>query len=112
MSNEKKPDNLVNTRAILDELYAERMRQAAKFGEQNWPDGTGAEIFARQADAAKVECEKGFKEGTLTWNHILTEEFFEALAEGAESDLRTELVQTAAVCVAWVEAIDRRRSKR
>ena len=49
-----------------------------------------------------------------TWLPILAEEFGEVARAMLQQDgeasgnLREELVQVAAVCVAWVEAIDRR----
>ncbi len=49
-------------------------------------------------------------DGTRTL--VLGEEFGEvcrAVLEGDEANLREELIQVAAVAVAWVEAIDRER---
>jgi malonyl CoA-acyl carrier protein transacylase len=46
----------------------------------------------------------------VTWEHILTEEHYEAMAEEDPTRLREELIQVAAVAVAWVEAIDRRHA--
>lgn len=49
-------------------------------------------------------------EGDSSWVAILTEEFAEAVEAAAMDDvagLRTELVQTAAVIVAWLEQIDK-----
>jgi hypothetical protein len=46
---------------------------------------------------------------TLTWADILEEEIAEALAESDPVKLRAELVQSGAVIVAWIEAIDRAR---
>jgi NTP pyrophosphatase (non-canonical NTP hydrolase) len=76
---------------VLAEVAVERHRQDAKLGEQNHLD--------------------------FVWNAILGEEVGEvanAILEGTFSDaplahVRDELVQVAAVAVAWVEAIDRRR---
>jgi NTP pyrophosphatase (non-canonical NTP hydrolase) len=65
----------------------ERTRQNEKWGEQNHPD--------------------------LYWLGILVEEVGEvsrAVIEGDERGRDKELVEVAAVCVAWIEAIDRRRS--
>ena len=47
------------------------------------------------------------------WTAILAEEFGEAAKEVLETGamngkLRYELIQCAAVCVAWIEALDRR----
>lgn len=75
----------------LQDVAAERTRQDAKWGQQDHEVGI--------------------------WLGILGEEFGEVCKEIAESSacpldvahLREELVQTAAVAVAWVEAIDRAR---
>jgi hypothetical protein len=50
-------------------------------------------------------------EKTLKWVDILEEEVAEAAAESDPAKLRAELVQVAAVAVAWIEAIDRRAAK-
>lgn len=82
--------------AVMTDVYmaisAERERQDAQWGEQNHPNGTGG-VDAR---------------GEVTWRHILREEIAEAMAETNLVHLRAELIQAAAVCAAWVEAIDRR----
>lgn len=81
------------TTDVLHDVHAERMRQDKKFGPQSHDDGT--------------------------WGLVLGEEFGE-VCEAAldrrrtpradrDSLLRAELVQVAAVAVAWVEAIDRDR---
>lgn len=103
--------------AVLDDIRAERAAQNAKWGEQNHPDGTGADIWwnltgpahavrdtARHLTDAHAE---GIG-GPLTWLDILREEVGEAFAEGDPEKLRTELIQVAAVATQWVEAIDRR----
>jgi hypothetical protein len=94
---------------ILAEITAERARQDAKFGEQNHPDGTG-EIYRRDADLARDRCQRAHRRGGLTFQHILDEEVAEAYAESDPAKLREELVQVAAVAVAWIEAIDRRET--
>jgi hypothetical protein len=79
----------------FDTVRDERERQDEKWGEQNHDD--------------------------MTWSAILGEEFGEACqaalegnpAWGRDDDeslrkLRHELVQVAAVAMAWVEALDRR----
>ena len=45
-------------------------------------------------------------DGSVTFEHILTEEWAEAMAESDPDALRAELVQVAAVAVQWIEAID------
>lgn len=98
------------TRAVLDELASERRRQDDKWGEQNHPDGTGGLQQALEADKAREGCKAAFKHGSGTWMHVLIEEVFEAFAESDPAKLRVELIQVAAVAVAWAEAIDRHTS--
>lgn len=100
--------SLADANPVLSEIAVERRRQDAKFGEQNHPDGTGFAGTARDADLARLECKRQFAEGTGTWLDILNEEVAEAYAEKDPAKLRAELVQVAAVAVAWIEAIDRR----
>jgi len=105
--------------AIAEEIISERIRQDQKWGEQNHPDGTGPDwpaipiggSFTKdRADMARRACQSAASHGTVTWHHILAEEFAEAMAEADPVALRAELIQAAAVCAAWVEAIDRRPS--
>lgn len=95
---------------VLGEVLQERANQTARWGEQNHPDGTGGSEFRERAGAMRVLCEVAAAEGVLTWADIFEEEVAEALAEYDDDRLREELVQVAAVAVAWVEAIDRRRA--
>ncbi|WP_222721500.1 nucleoside triphosphate pyrophosphohydrolase [Actinomadura sp. HBU206391] len=92
---------------VLGDVTRERAAQDALWGVQEFPDGTGTE-YAADAERAKAACRTAWSEGELTWRHILTEEFLEALAESDPERLRAELVQTAAVAVKWVQALDRR----
>lgn len=107
------------TEQVLVEVKGERLRQEAKWGEQNHPDGTGPDRFwpaifrqdmAACANIAKLQVDHDAKRGESTYAGILAEEFLEALAESDPAALRAELVQVAAVAVAWAEAIDRRAS--
>jgi hypothetical protein len=92
----------------LGEIQAERERQDAKFGEQNHPDGTGNKSQQERAEFARRWCESAFESGYGTWFDVLTEEVAEVGAERDPARLRAELVQVAAVAVAWIGAIDRR----
>jgi len=94
--------------AALNAVSVERHAQDQKWGVQNHPDGTGAGYSKELADTAREATQIAAENGFLTWRHILTEEFYEAIAECRVDQLRTELIQVAAVAVAWVEAIDRR----
>lgn len=99
------------TRQVCHEVYDERINQSMIWGQQNHPDGTGS--FEQQEDEvlAKFACEHAAKQGTVTWRHILMEEACEAFASTDVDNLRAELIQVAAVAVAWVENIDRNNGK-
>lgn len=76
-----------HTTEILDKIYDERVRQTIKWGIQDHDD-------------------------TL-WSVILGEEFGEvcrAVYEMDDKEVEEELVQVAAVAVAWLESLDRRSS--
>jgi hypothetical protein len=100
---------------VLAEIAEERARQDARWGEQNHPDGTGtayglSAVPELSAEFAKHRCDAAFARGAGSWEHILYEEFCEAMAEDDPERLRAELLQTAAVAVHWIEAIDRRQA--
>lgn len=115
------------TQAVLCEVYAERQRQTAKHGDQaHLPDGTGPTTWLRRLPTLYIRSARADRlaawakartkaasqneggDGSITFEHILTEEWAEALAEDDPARLRAELIQVAAVAVQWVEAIDRR----
>jgi hypothetical protein len=98
------------THGVAREVHWERKRQDAKWGEQNHPLSQGsddragckaAERYWQKENAARVQA------GELTWDGILLEEVYEALAESDPKAMRAELLQVAAVAVAMVEYIDR-----
>jgi hypothetical protein len=91
------------TNYILHEVEKERLLQDAKWGEQHHPNGT-SERFEIHAIMAKQDNESS---APTTWWGILKEEMFEAAAETDEVKLREELIQVAAVAVAWIEDIDK-----
>jgi len=95
-------------RAFAEAVDTERQAQLAKFGDQHHPDGTGYDGSTRHADFWRQHCQAAFADGEGTWGHILLEEVFEAIAEKDPAALRTELVQVAAVCAAWITDIDSR----
>lgn len=96
---------------VLGEVLAERVTQDAKWGEQNHPDGTGSASDALIRDQLRKQCDHAAELGECTWKKILHEEVYEAFAEKDPQRLREELIQVAAVAVAWVEAIDRRANQ-
>lgn len=120
------PTNSQTWEQVLAEVAAERQRQDAKWGEQNHPDGTGVswpemvipafgwsstlQPAHQAAHLARKTCQRAAKDGRCTWLAIALEEVAEAFAETDPARLRAELIQVAAVAVAWVEAIDRREA--
>ena len=95
---------------VLAAVADERLRQDERWGEQNHPDGTGhyEDGDAAKADRLKIQYAIASQNGVLNWRLILLEEVYEALAESDPERLREELIQVAAVAVAWAECIDRR----
>lgn len=112
------------TALVLTEVGGERAAQDAKWGEQNHPDldqvllnrpgGCTPQRMAEEyeiptASRARFLCDTKHQRGQGTWADILVEEVAEAIGTNGDTGaLRTELIQVAAVAVAWVEAIDRR----
>lgn len=97
---------------VIDNVIAERSAQDSKWGVQNHVDyDPYYAVPISTADDARLICEKAFYINAGSWSHILVEEVAEAVSsaiDGNTTDLREELVQVAAVAVAWIEAIDRR----
>ena len=104
--------NIGPTWTVLAEVRDERSRQDARWGQQDHPDGTGQYPEVTAAMAAVLATEHAAEGGYLDWLHILREEVAEAFAETDPAALRGELLQVAAVAVAWIEAIDRRSASR
>lgn len=102
-------DAIVRDLGVLPEIAAERERQDEKWGEQNHPDGTGPG-FAIDAKRARHRCNLAAALGLVSYRDILNEEVFEAFAESDPDKLRVELIQVAAVAVAWIEKLDRERA--
>jgi len=101
------PGTNVPMAKVAADVIRERVAQNAKWGEQNHPDGTGAQHEGHASDYRMV-CDTKFRDGNGTWKDILLEEVYEALAESDPERLRAELVQVAAVAAGRIEAVDRR----
>lgn len=105
---------------VHGEVMDERSRQDAKWGIQNHPDlppfeeahaSPNAWFGLPSADDARDACEAAFKNGRGSYAHIFVEEVCEAIEAAPDPvKLREELIQCAAVAVAWVECIDRRNA--
>lgn len=102
----------VASNPLLQAVQRERDRQEAKWGVHDHPSFDMSEHSrvdrVAQAEEIKAEVNRMAKEGGLTWELILAEEMAEALAETTNADaLRTELIQVAAVAIAWIESVNR-----
>ncbi|MFB7278089.1 hypothetical protein ACFCZV_13355 [Streptomyces hydrogenans] len=93
---------------FVDALDTERQAQLAKWGEQKHPDGTGPDNANARELADGYRAHNDHDPADKTWQTILLEEVYEALAESDLTQLRAELVQVAAVAAAWVRDIDTR----
>lgn len=93
---------------VLRDVIDERSRQTIKWGVQKYPDGTGKPTSRTYEEAAKALNDYDKEHNETNWARILEEEFWEALATTNPKSLREELIQVAAVAVAWVEDLDTR----
>ena len=100
----------LNRQRIFDEIARERERQTELHpGTDDAPDGTGGSGRRTWETIARNACDRAAREGRCSFAHVLDEEASEVLAEEDPVKLRSELVQLAAVCVKWVEKLDRER---
>lgn len=82
------------TNDIYAEIQNERQRQDEKWGEQNGHDFEWVSILTEEiGEVAQAANEANFISGKNRGNF---------------THIREELVQVAAVAVAWIQAIDRR----
>lgn len=95
---------------VLAEISAE-VDRAERLHGRAMPGGWGPSGRAVERDAmleAKRKCGDAQRRGDVTYRDVLEEERAEVLAEVGGSQLqRAELIQLAAVCARWIEAIDR-----
>lgn len=101
----------------IEAVLEERARQDIKWGPQNHPSGTRDDArllrdtslptYGTLAYRAKQATDEHARRGDVTYADIFVEEVFEALSCDHPDELRKELVQVAAVAVAWIEAINR-----
>ena len=96
-----------DTHVVLNDVIAERESQHEQWGDQVLPMGTGGYTFQYMRDYYRTECQAAHANGTLTYQHILLEEVFEALAESDPLKLKDELIQAGAVIVKMIELINR-----
>jgi hypothetical protein len=96
---------------ILSDIADERARQDTKWGVQNHPfsNETITDISSVLVESFKQTCEATAKSGTITWYDILAEEFYEAFAETDVDKQIEEMTQVAAVAVAIIESLERKK---
>lgn len=97
----------MTTLDVLNEVALERILQDDQWGVQSHPNTNAvARSFIADQYDIKRSVEADSQNGRCTWAHILLEEVAEAVEETDPQRIREELVQVAAVCVAWVEDLD------
>lgn len=107
---------------IFKEIRIERQKQNEKWGEQNHacldvvllnrigsctPKRMCDEYELPSEERAKQMCDNAFSQGRGTYAHIAVEEMSEVISAFDIHKRREELIQLTAVCVAWIEKIDR-----
>jgi hypothetical protein len=100
----------VTIASILAAIRLERASQDEKWGEQNHPSVPLVRDLAlviADASMCRAVCQHAARTGVVTWAHIALEELAEAIDAPDDTARRAELVQLAAVAVAWIESIDR-----
>jgi len=106
---------------VLNEVALERQKQDGTEGFfRDYLDGTagrlpmGPTISRERENALEIGRREAAarKTGKLTWRHQLETHAAVVLCEPSEETLRRKLVELAAVSVAWVEAIDRRKDEK
>lgn len=104
-----------HTAEVLAQVATERHRQIELWGDQRFPlkhrnDPEGIASPLGRSYAVLAESFKALGKALGpddSWDRVLLEEVFEALAETDPAKMRTELIQVAAVAVKAVEEIDR-----
>lgn len=111
---------------LIELILKERWRQEELWGEQTHPclnesiKTDDLEEFGKlmtkhynlpDENTAKFMCESSFKEGLGTYAHIALEEFIEVVSEPNIERRKIELIQLTAVCIGWLESIERQIEK-
>ena len=102
-----------DTEKVVRDLLTRRAKNYAKWGLQHHPGGSFLEgptggtwqvVGAHLERIARVQLELYHN---TCWSAILAEEVGEALVAATPEQIRSELLDVAAVCIAWAEDIDR-----
>lgn len=106
---------------VLNEVALTRQKQDGEHGFfRDYANGTAGTLpmgptVSREREHASEMVRRegqGLKSGKLTWRHQLDVAHAVVVMEGSEESLRRKLLELAAVSVAWVEAIDRRKDEK
>lgn len=100
----------------IQEVAAERVEQVLKFGIQDLPDGLGyvldndgeQDLTIRHFGRTTEMLGREILDMEPSWAGVFLEEVGEAMAARDVPHLREELIQVAAVALAWVAHIDGR----
>lgn len=99
-----------NARIVLD-MLGEIERSTEKHGVQRHHTiGFSNPDAAPFRDLVQKQVDEGMKDGTVTWEQIIQEEFMEAVVETEPAAIRAELVQMLAVVAKTIDAIDAQES--
>lgn len=102
------PDQIYRIERVAEHVVNERWRQLEKWGIQSHEDGTSTS-WQCSMKVAKQENQAAIEADSSTWAWILLEKVYEALCEtDFTQNLRSDLVQCAAVLFAWIEDLDSR----
>lgn len=102
-------DAIAEYSPILGDVWAERVRQIEKFGEQHREDGADPMTYGPIAARSRENFQNAEANGGATWHRALNGPFFESVSETDPAMLRASLVELAAVACAWIEDIDSRK---
>jgi hypothetical protein len=105
-------------KSIYTEIIEERQKQDIKWGQQNHPIVSHLDTYSNglpilsdydicNEERAKFLCNWNAQMGSLTWGHIIIEELVEAMSAKTKEEMRTELIQCAAVIIAMIESLER-----
>ena len=86
---------------VFEHVAKERLRQDALWGEQHHEDGYWYAILGEEfGEIGKALCNNYYRFNNPTDNDLVK-----------EKDLEEEIIQTAAVCIAWLEAVELRKAE-
>ena len=93
---------------VLGDVLLEFARLDAIHGGHDRSNGTGRHDYGKQADQAAASTRRARRKDKLTWRHVLAEQFWSAITQSDNGQLRKALISLAAHALLWAAAIDRR----